>query len=87
MRMLADAAGSNQKSSGGNMARLDNETEQLSHKKSGMALAKAIQQGRQKKGLTQAKLAQAINEKPQVINQYENGKAIPNGAVRILLKL
>ena len=22
-----------------------------------------------------------INEKPQVINQYESGKAIPNGAI------
>ena len=26
-------------------------------------------------------IVQAINEKPQVINQYESGKAIPNGAV------
>lgn len=46
-----------------------------------MALGKAIQQARQKKGLTQAKLAQSINEKPQIVNQYENGKAIPNGQV------
>lgn len=75
-------AASNAKGTGtGNMARLDNETEELSHKKSGLALGKAIQQGRQKKGMTQAKLAQAINEKPQIVNTYENGKAIPNGAI------
>lgn len=37
------------------------------------------------KGLTQAKLAQAINEKPAVVNQYENGKAIPNGQVCVSL--
>lgn len=32
--------------------------------------------------MTQADLAKAINEKPAVINQYENGKALPNGQVR-----
>ena len=31
--------------------------------------------------MTQAQLAQAINEKPQVINEYECGKAIPNPQV------
>ena len=31
--------------------------------------------------MTQAQLAQAINEKPQVIQEYESGKAIPNGAI------
>ncbi|KEH24683.1 DNA-binding helix turn-helix protein [Medicago truncatula] len=30
------------------------------------------------KKLTQAQLAQIINEKPQVIKEYESGKAIPN---------
>jgi hypothetical protein len=27
-------------------------------------------------------LAQLINEKPQIINEYENGKAIPNPQAR-----
>ena len=31
--------------------------------------------------MNQKQLATAINEKPQVINQYESGKAIPNGQV------
>ncbi len=30
----------------------------------------------------QAQLAQMINEKPQLINEYESGKAIPNPQVR-----
>jgi putative transcription factor len=64
---------------GQSLAKLDRETEELSHKKVGLGLAKAIQQARMAKKMTQAKLAQAINEKPQVINQYENGSAIPNG--------
>lgn len=51
--------------------------------KVGLGLGKAIQQARTAKKMTQAKLAQAINEKPAVINQYENGKAIPNGQVRL----
>lgn len=42
-------------------------------------------QGRQAKKMTQAQLAQAINEKKEVINKYENGKAIPNGQVCFLL--
>lgn len=44
-----------------------------------------IQQARQAKGLTQKELAQKINEKPQVINDYESGRAIPNQ--QILIKL
>lgn len=50
-------------------------------KKVGLGLGKAIQQARAAKKMTQAQLAQAINEKPAVVNQYENGKAIPNGQV------
>lgn len=49
--------------------------------KVGLGLGKAIQQARSVKKMNQATLAQAINEKPAVINQYENGKAIPNGQI------
>mgnify|MGYP003513034462 CR=1 FL=1 len=63
------------------LAKLDRETEELAHKKVGLGLGKAIQQARTAKGMTQAKLAQAINEKPAVVNEYENGKAIPNGQI------
>jgi putative transcription factor len=44
-------------------------------------LKKRIMQARLAKKMTQAQLAQAINEKPQVIQEYESGKAIPNGAI------
>ncbi|KAH7522991.1 hypothetical protein JRO89_XSUnG0085900 [Xanthoceras sorbifolium] len=48
-------------------------------------LKKAIMQARTDKKLTQAQLAQIINEKPQIIQEYESGKAIPNQ--QILTKL
>ncbi|KAL6570649.1 Multiprotein-bridging factor 1b [Orobanche gracilis] len=41
-------------------------------------LKKAIIQARNDKKLTQSQLAQMINEKPQIIQEYESGKAIPN---------
>ena len=41
----------------------------------------AIQQARNAKGLTQKALAASLNLQPQVIAEYENGKAIPNNAV------
>ena len=46
-----------------------------------LELKKRIQQARMEKKLTQAQLGQLINEKPQVIQEYESGKAIPSGAI------
>jgi len=37
---------------------------------------------RLEKKLTQAQLAQQINELPKIVQDYEAGKAIPNQAVR-----
>lgn len=45
------------------------------------SVAKAIQQGRQAKNMTQKELATKINEKATVVNEYEAGKAIPNQQV------
>ena len=59
-------------------AKLDAETENFTIVKSGLTLGKEIQQGRTAKNLTQKQLATMLNEKPQVIQQYENGQAIPN---------
>jgi putative transcription factor len=61
-----------------NAAKLDRETDELAHEKVSSELKKQIQQARLAKNLTQAQLAQQINEKPNVINDYESGKAIPN---------
>ncbi|KAL5989687.1 Multiprotein-bridging factor 1b [Asimina triloba] len=49
-------------------------------------LKKNIMQGRIGKKLTQAQLAQLINEKPQVIQEYESGKAIPNQQIIVKLE-
>jgi putative transcription factor len=74
-------AGSNKSGAHGptkNLAKLENETEVFAHETVSSELKKQIQSARLAKKMTQAQLAQAINEKPQIINEYESGKAIPN---------
>ena len=68
-----------------NLQKLENETEVFQHETVSSELKKQIQQARLAKKMTQAQVAQAINEKPQIINEYESGKAIPNP--QILSKL
>ena len=63
---------------GAKARKLEEETETFHTEKAGLSLGKAIQQGRTAKKLTQKQLATSLNEKPQVIQQYENGQAIPN---------
>jgi len=46
-----------------------------------LSLGKQIQQARCAKGLNQKTLAQKINEKQQVVQNYESGRAIPNPQV------
>lgn len=76
------AGGSNkQHSSNKNTAKLDRETEELHHSKIGLDVGRLIQQSRQAKNLTQKDLATRVNEKPQVVNDYEAGRAIPNQQV------
>lgn len=57
-----------------NTAKLDRETEELKHKGISTDVARLIQQGRQAKGLSQKDLATKINEKPQIVSEYEAGK-------------
>ncbi|KAL6529656.1 Multiprotein-bridging factor 1b [Orobanche gracilis] len=74
-------AGSNKAASSSttlNTRKLDEDTENLAHEKVPTELKKAIIQARNDKKLTQSQLAQLINEKPQIIQEYESGKAIPN---------
>ncbi|KAF6153199.1 hypothetical protein GIB67_016678 [Kingdonia uniflora] len=61
-----------------NTRKLDDETENLAHDRVPTELKKNIMQARMDKKLTQSQLAQLINEKPNVIQEYESGKAIPN---------
>ncbi|KAM7498614.1 hypothetical protein LguiA_023028 [Lonicera macranthoides] len=74
-------AGTNKAASSGtslNTKKLAEDTENLAHEKVPTELKKSIMQARMDKKLTQAQLAQMINEKPQIIQEYESGKAIPN---------
>ncbi|KAI5054636.1 hypothetical protein GOP47_0029781 [Adiantum capillus-veneris] len=74
-------AGANKASTstpGLNTKKLDEETEVLAHERVSTDLKKAIVQARVDKKLTQSQLAQLINEKPQIVQDYESGKAIPN---------
>jgi putative transcription factor len=64
-----------------NTAKLDRETEELKHEKLPLDVGRLIQQGRQAKGLSQKDLATKINEKPQVVTDYEAGRGIPNQMV------
>lgn len=66
---------------GQHLAKLDRETEDFHIEKVNTSVAKAIQQGRQAKNMTQKELATKINEKATVVNEYEAGKAIPNQQV------
>jgi len=76
------AAASNKKSATSqNTAKLDRETEELHHNTVSLSVGRLIQKGRQQKEMTQKQLATRINEKPQIINEYENGKAIPNNQI------
>ncbi|VDM48059.1 unnamed protein product [Toxocara canis] len=72
------AGGNRQHVSDKNTARLDEETEELHHERVSLSLGKVIQQARQAKEWTQKDLATHVNEKPQVVAEYENGKAVPN---------
>ncbi|CAH1271525.1 EDF1 [Branchiostoma lanceolatum] len=75
------AAQNKQHSASKDTAKLDRETEELHHEKVTLDLSRLIQQARQDKKMTQKDLATKINEKPQVVNEYESGKAIPNQQV------
>merc|ERR1719276_791804 len=62
-------------------ARKLEDSDELKHSTVDKSLSKAIMQARMAKKMTQKDLATAINEKPQVVAQYESGKAIPNPQV------
>lgn len=61
-----------------NTARLDAETEKLSHNKVGLDTGRLIQQARATKGWKREEFATKICEKVQVVTDYENGSAIPS---------
>ncbi|XP_071476494.1 endothelial differentiation-related factor 1 homolog [Diadema antillarum] len=76
-----NAGGNRQHMNNKDTAKLDRETEELHHNRVSMDVGKIIQRARQEKNFTQKDLATKINEKPQVINDYEAGRAIPNNQI------
>ncbi|CAK9291308.1 unnamed protein product [Gordionus sp. m RMFG-2023] len=73
------AAGTNkQKSVDKNTLKLEQDTENLQHEKVPLELGKIISKRRVEMNMTQKDLATKICEKPQIVNEYESGKAIPN---------
>jgi len=67
------------------IAKLDRDNEVAPPPKVAPSVGKAIQTARQEKQFSQKDVAQKINEKPSVIQDYESGKAVPNP--QILSKL
>ena len=80
------AAQNKQRTNDKNTAILAEETEDFHHELVGVDVSRLIQKGRQEKNLTQKELATKINEKPQIITEYEQAKAIPNQAILIKLE-
>jgi putative transcription factor len=64
-----------------NAKKLEEETESFHLPHVSHEFRLALQKVRQGKGMTQQQLATLISEKVTVINDYESGKAIPNGAI------
>ncbi|KAL7430387.1 hypothetical protein ACHAXM_002169 [Skeletonema potamos] len=62
------------------------ESDELKLNKVDKNLSKAIQQARMAKNMTQKDLATKINEKPQVVGEYESGKAVPNGQIIVKME-
>eukprot|EP00127_Corallochytrium_limacisporum_P003354 Clim_evm43s148 gene=Clim_evmTU43s148 len=75
------AGGNRQKGTDLNTLKLDEETENFHHKHVELNFGKRLQQARLEKKMTQKDLATKINEKPQIVQEYENGKAIPNNQI------
>ncbi|KAG9306896.1 hypothetical protein G9A89_002565 [Geosiphon pyriformis] len=63
------------------IAKLDRENDVAPPPKISLSVGKAIQQARQAKGLNQKDLGVKINEKANIINDYEMGRTIPSQQV------
>ncbi|KAK7314492.1 hypothetical protein VNO77_33017 [Canavalia gladiata] len=75
-------AGSNKKAGpAANARKLDEGTEPAALERVAGEVRHAIQKARLEKKISQAELAKQINERTQVVQEYENGKAVPNQAV------
>ncbi|PHU14164.1 Multiprotein-bridging factor 1c [Capsicum chinense] len=74
-------AGLNKKTAAVNARKLDEAAEPAALEKVPVDVRQAIQKARIEKKMSQADLAKQINERTQVVAEYENGKAVPNQLV------
>ncbi|CAN0871649.1 Multiprotein-bridging factor 1c [Linum grandiflorum] len=77
-------AGSNKKPTAApivNPRKLDEGTEPAALDKVSVEVRQLIQKARLEKKWSQAELAKQINEPTKVVQEYENGKAVPNQAI------
>ena len=79
--ILKQGGGGNSNSVGGMDARKLEEAEVGRIATVDRSLSKAIMQARTAKKMTQKELGGAIQEKPQIVGEYENGKAVPNAQI------
>lgn len=68
-------------STGASLKKVEESTEDFKVPTVDKGLSKAITAARVAKKMTQQQLATAINERVQVIQEYESGKAIPNPSI------
>ncbi|XP_016464008.1 multiprotein-bridging factor 1c [Nicotiana tabacum] len=68
-------------SAAANVRKLDEAAEPAALEKVPVEVRQAIQKARIEKKMSQSDLAKQINERPQVVAEYENGKAVPNQTV------
>ena len=66
--------------------KVDDTDTPLVHKTVNRSVAQRIQQARSAKGMSQKDLAQRINEKQQLVSDYESGRAIPNQQTLIMME-
>ncbi|KAF4039788.1 helix-turn-helix protein [Phytophthora infestans] len=64
-----------------NMRKLEEDTDNFKHDAVDRSLSQALMKARMAKKMNQKQLGTLINEKPQVIAEYESGRAIPNGQI------
>lgn len=76
-----DAASNKKSAPVVNARKLDEGTEPAALDRVQTEVRQAIQKARLGKKMSQSDLAKQINERPQVVQEYENGKAVPNQAV------
>ena len=62
------------------MAKLDAETEELSHVKVPLSLQRALSEARVAKGITRKQLASKLSVPVQSVEEYETGKCVPDNS-------